>query len=101
MAQVLASVSISRRSVPCRGALIVWLIFDAEKPWSISRLDRQSWKLAQIVGYYSFWAGVGKLVRNHGARAHGAMVGGAKTHCSCTPRSNSRQRGFGHYFWQQ
>ena len=43
------------------GALIVWLIFDAEKPWSISRLDRQSWKLAQIVGYYSFWAGVGNL----------------------------------------
>ena len=43
------------------GALVVWLIFGADKPWSISRLDRQSWKLEQIVGYYSFWAGVGNL----------------------------------------
>ena len=42
-------------------ALAVWLIFSADKPWSISRLDRQSWKLEQIVGYYSFWAAVGNL----------------------------------------
>ena len=42
------------------GALVVWLIFGADKPWSIS-LDRQSWKLEQIVSYYSFWAAVGNL----------------------------------------
>ena len=43
------------------GALTVWLIFGADKPWTISRLDRQNWKLEQIVGYYSFWAAVGNL----------------------------------------
>ena len=43
------------------GALAVWLMFGADKPWTIRELDRQSWKLEQIVGYYSFWAGVGNL----------------------------------------
>ena len=43
------------------GALAVWLMFGADQPWTIRELDRQSWKLDQIVGYYSFWAGVGNL----------------------------------------
>ena len=43
------------------GALAVWLMFGADKPWTIRRLDPQNWKLEQIVSYYSFWAGVGNL----------------------------------------
>jgi hypothetical protein len=43
------------------GGLAAWMIFAAEKPWTVDIANRAQWKLGQIVGYYSFWAAVGNL----------------------------------------
>ncbi len=43
------------------GGLAAWLIFLAEKPWTMDTGNRANWKLEQIVGYYSFWAAAGNL----------------------------------------
>lgn len=82
MVQVLASVSISRRSVPGRGSSDRLADFrrreavEHQPPGPAELETRADRWLLLILG------SCGKLVRNHGARPHGAMVGGAKTHCS-------------------
>ena len=44
------------------GGLAAWVIFAAEKPWTMDIANREHWKLMQIVRYYSFWAAIGNLV---------------------------------------
>jgi Dolichyl-phosphate-mannose-protein mannosyltransferase len=41
--------------------LASWLIFSADKPWRFDTTKAAHWNLGQIVGFYSFWAGVFNL----------------------------------------
>ena len=38
-----------------------WLIFSADKPWRFDTTKAAHWNLGEIVGFYSFWAGVCNL----------------------------------------
>jgi Dolichyl-phosphate-mannose-protein mannosyltransferase len=37
--------------------LALWLISSADKPWKFDLARAADWKLSEIVGFYSFWAG--------------------------------------------
>ena len=38
--------------------LALWLILSADKPWKFDLAQAAHWHLREIVGFYSFWAGV-------------------------------------------
>jgi hypothetical protein len=69
------------------GALSLWLVFGADHPWTIERLDREHWKLKHIVGYYSFWAAVGNLF------ALGGLILSARWWASPQPTAPPRSVG--------
>ena len=87
MAQFVTGVSISPRPLCLiAGALVVWLIFGADKPWSISHLGPAKLETRPDRWLLFFLGSCRKPVHPRGTRAHGAMVGGAKTDCSSRHR---------------